>query len=215
MIKNNKTILQRIFLCASLFLLLGAGAVPPLTQSRIDQLVDNCTVNKNQLNFCIEKFFYPVEGKNINEIAQYLTAGVVREVGQAATLFQLMDTKIFTQDSSCWLENPTALIFHHVSLPEPVNYTSLSQDDRLAWDKLYQTLERHEYNHVSISEGQYRLLYGELSQFKANGRLCDNVSTVINQKINAAYNRANTLNKQYDRETNHGIKEGSVLEVRR
>ncbi len=163
----------------------------------------------------VETRYYPVKGKNLQEIYQGLQRNGPN--GDRGKTFHA-HTEWDIQWSYRWIESDDACRITEVDvdikisllLPRLANPNSLEDSVKSSWGRYYKALLEHEEHHKEYGIKAAHELDDKLRSlppqecFGMQNRLSDFAQEIVG--------KYDAMEKAYDLETNHGINEGVVLQ---
>lgn len=97
-----------------------------------------------------------------------------------------------------------------IVMPKWVNYSSASEELKQQWDKYYNALLDHENGHKEFGLNAANEIDREIKKVNSK-RSCTELENDINRIGDNIIARYNSIEKEYDRKTNHGLNTGVLL----
>jgi predicted secreted Zn-dependent protease len=152
---------------------------------------------------------YPVRGTTIADVAPQTNQA---KDGYAAYASWQTDWRFTWQDdgTSCTITSGEASLVSSIEYPRWRPPADADARDIAEWRRFIDRLTTHELGHITIAlQGADAI--DELFDSGISAPTCDEVERVANEAALALHERYNRLNARYDRETDHGVAQGSVL----
>ncbi len=162
----------------------------------------------------IQTRYYPVSGQDPASIYRSLQAnGPTGSKGSyhAHTQWDIRwGYRWIEADDQCRLTRIDVSIDINFLLPQLQGIDTLPEPVRASWDRYYQALLRHEEHHKDYGikaahELEHRLLAVEPQS-------CFGLENRLKTLARGVIDKYDAMEQEYDRETDHGVKEGVVLE---
>ena len=120
--------------------------------------------------------------------------------------------KYDTSQGNCAPERVITRASSTITLPKWENYDDATYSERREWDRAQKVLLRHEKKHESIA----KMAVAEFER-KANALPAEQNCKALTETLNGLFDHymalANHQNKSYDKRTDHGRTEGTVLRL--
>lgn len=163
----------------------------------------------------IQYRYYSVRGNTVEQIAQslYQKTPVIYQ-GQKFHAYTRWNVQwqFRWQPSTqgCSIVSPQTTVDIQYTLPRLTNEASLRPAVRDRWQRYYAALVRHENGHRDFGLAAGREIYRRLLMMGSR-RTCQRLEQEANQLANQTIAQYAAREREYDRLTNHGAKDGAVF----
>lgn len=162
----------------------------------------------------IQTRHFPVSGHDSASIRQSIEKN--GPVGKNGTRYHAHTVKDINwnyrwieSNSTCRLTQLNVSIKIEYLLPQLQNPENLDETLRHRWDNYYQKLFQHEQQHKEYGVKAARELEQTLESIQQMS--CFRLEKRLNEDADRILDKYDVLEREYDRKTNHGVKQGVVL----
>ena len=163
----------------------------------------------------IKCVYYDVIGVNINDLrSETIKQSPIRIDGitfRGRTQWHINPYYEIKQQNDLWYyDNVSATVDIIFTMPKWVDYRKAHRDEQKRWDVFYKALMDHENIHRDIAIGSAKKLCNTLIELESHSGKTElkNIWTIRAKKI---YRECRILNKQFDDDTEHGVKTGAIM----
>ncbi len=158
--------------------------------------------------------YYDIYGSNINDLKLEIQKKGSKEGSKrydAYTTWRVgWEFETISSNNKCTLKNVIVITEIKIVMPKWVNYSSAKKEVRQIWDKYYKALLDHENGHKEIGLKAADEIEKEIKKIKPKSS-CDELERDINRNGDYVIAKYNSVEKEYDRKTNHGLNTGVIL----
>ncbi|MEW6196669.1 MAG: DUF922 domain-containing protein [Bacteroidota bacterium] len=158
--------------------------------------------------------YYEIYGSTLNELQREIQKKGPREGGRrfdAYTTWRVgWEFKTISSNNKCTLKNVIVITEIKIVMPKWINYSSAKKEVQQIWDKYYKALLDHENGHKEIGLKAAAEIEKEIKKIKPKSS-CAELERDINRNGDYVIAKYDSLEKEYDRKTNHGINAGAAL----
>lgn len=163
----------------------------------------------------IEYKYYDVIGVNINDLrSETIKHSPIKYKGttfRGSAGWRMKPYYRAKERGGVWyLDNIAVEIDIKITMPKWQDYRKAHRDEQKRWDVYYEKLLKHEHNHRDIDIAAAEELCSALVELRTTAGK-DSLLKLAAIRAKAVYRKCKKLNKQYDKETEHGRKEGIKL----
>lgn len=113
------------------------------------------------------------------------------------------------EDGTWYIDRVYTKVDVTFTMPRWADYPKANRDQQQKWDEYYALLMEHENRHKDIAIEGAREIENEL--LKLNGSNEKYLKEAAKSRVRLIYKKVRVLQKQFDDETEHGVKDGVVL----
>lgn len=158
--------------------------------------------------------YYEIYGSTLTGLRQEIQKKGPREGNQRfdayTTWWINWEFETLTSNNGCSLKKLKVNLVTKIVMPKWVNYESGSLELKRTWDKYYKALLDHENGHKEFGLNAAKEIEQEIKKIRPK-RNCAELERDVNRAGDYIIAKYNSIEKEYDRKTNHGINAGAAL----
>ena len=176
--------------------------------SQLQKTADGPRVN-------IKYEYYEVIGVNINDLrSETIKHSPIKQNGitfRGRAQWHIMPYYKIKKLKDLWYyDNVSATVDITFTMPRWTDYRKANRDEQKRWDIYYKALMDHENGHKNIAIDAAKKLCNTLVQLESHKGKAE-LKSIGTIRANEIYRECKILNKQFDDETEHGVKTGAIM----
>lgn len=163
----------------------------------------------------IETTYYIIKGSNANELRKEMNSkSTMRQDGELFDAFTYWDVNWQfnwnSKNEKCHITTVSSNLDVTFTLPKWTTRDKADKNTIKQWDRYYKALIQHENGHKNIAVQAAENIEKEILGLGPSSS-CKGLEQKANQAGKKTLNKYIALEKEYDKKTNHGMKDGAIF----